>query len=105
MALKKIEGQLLMLSNIHLNYGGKHCKNICGQLELLDELGPSSTIRTAFQYNFIDEGEDYMDMLKARNLITHTYKEDTAIDIHNRITKKYPKLFEEFIKKFDNKIL
>lgn len=74
-------------------------------MELLDELGPSSTIRTAFQYNLIKEGEDYMDMLKARNLITHSYREDTAIDIHNRIIKKYPKLFDEFITKFDTKIL
>lgn len=46
-----------------------------------------------------------MDMLKARNLITHSYREDTAIDIHNRIIKKYPKLFDEFITKFDTKIL
>lgn len=46
-----------------------------------------------------------MDMLKDRNLITHTYKEDVAKDIYENITKKYVGLLSEFIEKFDNKIL
>ena len=72
--------------------------------ELLDELGPGSVIRTAFQYNIIENGEIYMSMLKDRNLITHTYKEDVAEDIHNSIKTEYIKELENFIKYFDEKI-
>lgn len=75
------------------------------QMEMLDELEPSSTIRTAFQYNLLEEGQGYMNMLKDRNLITHTYKEDTAMDIYQNIKKEYIGLLNEFIEKFDTKIL
>lgn len=74
------------------------------QLEMLDELGPGSVIRTAFQYQIIDEGPKYMAMLKNRNLITHTYKEDVAEEIYNGIKKEYIDLFEDFIKDFDKRI-
>ena len=74
------------------------------QEELLDELGPGSVIRTAFQYNIIENGEIYMAMLKDRNLITHTYKEDVAEDIHNRIKEEYIDELERFIIYFDKKI-
>lgn len=72
--------------------------------ELLDELGPGSVIRTAFQYNIIENGEIYMSMLKDRNLITHTYKEDVAEEIHNRIKEEYITELEKFIEYFDKKI-
>ena len=75
------------------------------QLEMLDELGPGSVIRTAFQYNIIDNGSIYMSMLKNRNLITHTYKEDVAEEIYTRIKEEYIEELENFIKNFDNRIL
>ena len=75
------------------------------QLEMLDELGPGSVIRTAFEYNIIDNGSIYMSMLKNRNLITHTYKEDVAEEIYTRIKKEYMEELENFIRNFDNKIL
>lgn len=55
------------------------------QLEMLDELGPGSVIRTAYQYEIIDDGPKFMAMLKDRNLITYTYKEDVAEDIYLNI--------------------
>lgn len=75
------------------------------QLEMLDELGPGNVIRTAFQYKIIDNGSTYMSMLKNRNLITHTYKEDVAEEIYSQIREEYIEELENFIKKFDNKIL
>ena len=72
--------------------------------ELLDELGPGSVIRTAFQYNIIEDGQVYMSMLKDRNLITHTYKEDVAEDIHRAIKESYIDELEEFIKYFEKKL-
>lgn len=75
------------------------------QLEMLDELGPGNVIRTAFQYQIIDNGSTYMSMLKNRNLITYTYKEDVAEEIYTRIKDEYIEELDNFIRKFDNKIL
>lgn len=72
--------------------------------QLLEELGPAATIRGAFHYQFIDDGEAFMTMLKDRNLIKHTYKEDVAIDIYTNIKEKYVELLEEFIQDYDKKI-
>ena len=47
--------------------------------ETVTEFGPGATIRNAFQFGIIDDGQDYMDMLRDRNLIAHTYKENIAI--------------------------
>lgn len=74
-------------------------------LEMLDELGPGNVIRTAFQYNIIDNGSIYMSMLKNRNLITHTYKEDIAEEIYTHIKEEYMEELENFIENFDNKIV
>lgn len=73
------------------------------QQELLEEFGPAATIRTAFHYQFIDDGDAYMTMLKDRNLITHTYKEDVAKDIYENIKNKYIELFDDFIREYDEK--
>lgn len=72
--------------------------------ELLEELGPAATIRGAFHYQFIDDGDSYMTMLKDRNLITHTYKENVASDIYVNIKERYVELLEEFIQEYDQKI-
>ena len=45
-----------------------------------------------------------MDMLKDRNLITHTYKEDVAEDIYLNIKNEYIEIFEEFIENFDKRM-
>lgn len=42
--------------------------------ETVTEYGPGATIRNAFQFGIIEEGQKYMDMLRDRNLISHTYK-------------------------------
>ena len=75
------------------------------QMEMIDEHGPGSTIRTAFQYGILDDGQGYMDMLRDRNLIAHTYKENTAKDIYNNIKNKHINLIEEFIEIFNKKIV
>jgi nucleotidyltransferase substrate binding protein (TIGR01987 family) len=73
--------------------------------ETVEECGPGATIRNAFQFGIIDDGQDYMDMLRDRNLIAHTYKENIAIEIHDRIVTIHINTLERFIKEFDKKIL
>ena len=73
--------------------------------ETVTEFGPGATIRYAFQFGIIDEGQEYMDLLRDRNLIAHTYKEKVAIEIHDRIVEKHIKTLSKFIEKFDKKIM
>lgn len=73
--------------------------------ETVTEFGPGATIRNAFQFGIIEDGQEYMDLLRDRNLIAHTYKENVAIEIHDRIVEKHIKTLSKFIEKFDKKIM
>ena len=42
-----------------------------------------------------------MDMLRDRNLTSHTYNESTAEDIYSRIITEHIDLLKEFVNKFD----
>lgn len=70
----------------------------------VDQYGPSATIKNAFQYNLLEDGQIWMDMLRDRNLTAHTYKEDIANDIYERIISIHIKALEKFVEDFDNKI-
>jgi len=74
-------------------------------METITEHGPGSTIRNAFQFGILEDGEGYMDMLRDRNLIAHTYKENTAQEIYKNIKTKHIHRLEDFVKIFDQKIV
>ena len=75
------------------------------QCETIMECGPGATIRNAFQFGVIEEGQEYMELLRDRNLIAHTYKENIAIEIHDRIVNNHIKVLLNFAEKFDKKII
>jgi len=43
-------------------------------------IGSKDATRLAFKNGLIDDGEAWMDMIKARNLSSHTYNQETAED-------------------------
>jgi nucleotidyltransferase substrate binding protein (TIGR01987 family) len=55
--------------------------------------GSKDTIRKAFNINFITEGDVWMDMIKSRNLSTHTYNRETVKIITDKIIESYFKQF------------
>ncbi|NPE27371.1 hypothetical protein HNV12_05200 [Methanococcoides sp. SA1] len=57
--------------------------------------GSKDTVRQAFQYGIIEEGEIWMDMIGSRNRTSHTYDKEVADEIVNTILYDY---FEEFKK-------
>lgn len=73
--------------------------------ETVTEHGPGATIRNAFQFGILEEGQPFMDLLKDRNLIAHTYKEDIAMDIYERIKANHLKILKAFVKEFNKKII
>ncbi|WDF56603.1 nucleotidyltransferase substrate binding protein [Mucilaginibacter sp. KACC 22063] len=62
---------------------------------ILNMAGSRDVIREAFRANLITDGEKWMDMLKSRNLTSHSYNEDTADEIADAVIEVYFKLFKE----------
>lgn len=64
------------------------------EIEGIEEAkSPRSTFREAFQYGLIDNGEQWIDMLKDRNLTSHTYDEELAVEIYDKIKNQYYNMF------------
>ena len=62
-------------------------------------MGSRDATREAFQLNLIEKGEEWMDMIKARNQAVHTYDESMAIAVMEKTADIYHALFLEFEKK------
>lgn len=60
-----------------------------------DAKSPRSTFRSAFQYGLISDGEAWIDMLKNKNLTSHVYDEEIALDIYEKIKCNYFSMLSE----------
>jgi nucleotidyltransferase substrate binding protein (TIGR01987 family) len=58
-------------------------------------IGPRPVIEQSFQDGYISNGEHWLQMHKSRNLTSHTYDEETAIEIVDAIRKTYFPLFKD----------
>ena len=70
---------------------------IAGQI-----FGSRDAVREAFNAGLIDSGEDWMNMIKSRNLTSHIYDEEIIDEIVDMILNVYIFRFEEFEKKLEN---
>lgn len=61
--------------------------------------GSRDASREAFQVGLVSDGDGWMEMLKSRNQTSHTYNEDIASDIANKIKNRYFDLFLDFEQK------
>jgi nucleotidyltransferase substrate binding protein (TIGR01987 family) len=50
---------------------------------------PRTTIKEAFSFGLIEDGDQWIDMLKDRNLTSHTYDEERAKRIYNKIKSRH----------------
>ncbi len=60
-------------------------------------IGSKDTTREAFQKGLVDDGEVWMEMIRHRNLTSHTYNKETSKLIIDSITKKYVPSFNLFL--------
>lgn len=58
-------------------------------------IGSKDATRSAFKNGLIGHGEDWMKMIEARNLSSHTYNLDTAQEIADDIIGRFYPAFEE----------
>jgi nucleotidyltransferase substrate binding protein (TIGR01987 family) len=66
-----------------------------------DLYGSKDTTREAFKSGLIINGDIWMDMIRSRNLTTHTYDENTAIAIASLIIESYMDEFISFQQKME----
>lgn len=59
-----------------------------------DLFGSKDVTREAFKLELIEDGQSWMDMIKSRNLTSHTYDESTADEILEVVKNIYFKLFK-----------
>ncbi|HBG05087.1 MAG: nucleotidyltransferase [Geobacteraceae bacterium GWC2_58_44] len=65
---------------------------------------PRDAIKQAFQANIVSQGHDWLDGLEDRNLTTHTYNEQTAIDVEQKIRVKYFPRLQQLHQDFSVKV-
>lgn len=56
---------------------------------------PRDALKTAYEIDLIEDELLWLDMLKARNLTSHIYDENTAVEISNRIGADFAPLFHK----------
>ena len=64
--------------------------------------GSKDAIREAFNRGLISDGEIWMDMIKARNLSSHTYDEKDSINLVKDISEKFMPCFSALEMKLDD---
>ena len=62
---------------------------------------PREVIKAAFQYDLIENGEQWIKMMLARNSLSHLYDEETSREIYSDIKEEYVNLLEDLNKKFE----
>lgn len=62
---------------------------------------PRSTIREAFKYGIIEDGDPWISMMIDRNKTSHIYDESTAIEIYNSIKSNHVNLLEKLLNKME----
>ncbi|GAB7386965.1 nucleotidyltransferase substrate binding protein [Bacillaceae bacterium] len=60
---------------------------------------PRGTIKEAFKFGLIENGDDWIAMMVDRNKTSHIYDEKEACEIYNRVKQQYYDLFRKL---YDN---
>ena len=63
-------------------------------------IGSKDATRAAFKNGLIEQGEDWMKMIEARNLTSHTYNPEVAQKITDDILQRFYPAFASMAKKF-----
>lgn len=64
---------------------------------------PKESLQRAFAAGWLEHEEIWLDMLQDRNITSHTYKHEKALEVYRAIQKYYPemrKVYEHLKKKF-----
>jgi nucleotidyltransferase substrate binding protein (TIGR01987 family) len=65
-------------------------------------IGSKGAVRHAFNQGPVEDGQIWMDMIKGRNLATHSYDEETAEKLLKKIISSFYEQFRLFEEKMNN---
>lgn len=81
----------------------KCIKDYLEYMGISEKIGsPRENIQLAYKHGIISDGDLWIEMMLARNSLSHLYDEQQSREIYNDIKNKYIKAFEELDEKFDN---
>jgi nucleotidyltransferase substrate binding protein (TIGR01987 family) len=81
----------------------KTIKDFLEEKEVLVKF-PRDTIKEAFKYEVIEDGDLWIDMLEKRNLMAHTYNEANAEMAYELISKQYFKALQQIYTKLKGEL-
>jgi len=64
---------------------------------------PKDAIKHSFQAELIEDGQTWLDALEDRNLTAHTYDENTALEIEEKIRTEYFPALQQFFTTMNEK--
>ena len=64
--------------------------------------GSRDTLRLAFERGMVEEGDQWMEMIKSRTLTSHTYNRETARLIADQILNHYHPLLNRLLQKLEH---
>jgi nucleotidyltransferase substrate binding protein (TIGR01987 family) len=77
-------------------------KDYLGEQGITGIIGSKNATREAFKNGLIDDGKVWMEMIKARNLSSHTYNLETAKEIVEGILMRFYPAFEQMMHTFSS---
>ncbi len=99
--LSKLEKQGLIQSfEFTHELGWKVLKDYLEDRGVGDLIGSRDATRSAFQNGLIEDGQAWMDMIKARNLTSHTYNQDVAENIEQDTLARFHPAFVSMAERF-----
>jgi len=105
-ALTELEQQGLIKSFEYTHeLAWKTLKDFLENRAVKDLFGSKDTTREAFKTGLIKDGESWMEMIKSRNLTSHTYDESTAAEIASDILNSYFNNFLSLQKELDKRTI
>ena len=81
----------------------KTIKDYLEYMGISEKVGsPRENIQLAYKQGIISNGELWIEIMLARNSLSHLYDEETSRNIYEKIKTSYIKAFEELEEKFEN---
>ena len=105
-ALQEKESDIVIDGTLHrfeftFELAWKTMKDYLEYSGIIDGIGsPREIIKTSFANGIIEDGDNWIKMMLARNSLSHLYDEEKSREIYTEIKDIYLNLFEMLNKKF-----
>lgn len=83
----------------------KTMKDYLEYVGVIEKTGsPREIIKSAFEYGMIEDGEFWINMMLARNSLSHLYDEEKSREVYKNIKNIYFELLNKLKNKFNEKL-